>query len=110
MRLPGPTHHVLGFQHLADADRALAEFRERLGKFRLELHPDKTRRTEFGKFAEQDRKRRGAGKPEMFDFLGPATTSYRSASDWVAVGISVALIPPARNPTSGITAWSSYLG
>jgi RNA-directed DNA polymerase len=62
--------NVLGFQHLADADRFLAEFRERLGKFGLELHPDKTRRIEFGKFAEQDRKRRGAGKPEMFDFLG----------------------------------------
>jgi hypothetical protein len=36
----------------------------------LELHPDKTRRIEFGRFAEQDRKRRGEGKPEMFDFLG----------------------------------------
>jgi group II intron reverse transcriptase/maturase len=62
--------NVLGFQHLADADRFLAELRERLGKFGLELHPDKTRRIEFGKFAEQDRKRRGEGKPEMFDFLG----------------------------------------
>jgi RNA-directed DNA polymerase len=61
---------VLGFQHRADADRFLAEFRERLGKFGLELHPDKTRRIEFGKFAERDRKRRGEGKPEMFDFLG----------------------------------------
>ena len=62
--------NVLGFQHLADADRFLAELRERLGKFGLELHPDKTRRIEFGKYAEQDRKRRGEGKPEMFDFLG----------------------------------------
>jgi RNA-directed DNA polymerase len=61
---------VLGFQYRADADRFLAEFRERLRKFGLELHPDKTRRIEFGKFAEQDRKQRGEGKPEMFDFLG----------------------------------------
>ena len=62
--------NVLGFQYRAEADRFLAEFRERLGKFGLELHPDKTRRIEFGRFAEQDRKRRGEGKPETFDFLG----------------------------------------
>ncbi len=70
MRLPGATHHVLGFQYRAEADRFLAESRERLRKFGLELHPDKTHRIEFGRFAEQDRKRRGEGKPETFDFLG----------------------------------------
>src|SRR4029450_9305129 len=59
-----------GFQHQADADRFLAEFRERLRKFGLELHPDKTRRIEFGRFAELNRKQRGEGKPEAFDFLG----------------------------------------
>jgi len=62
--------NVLGFQHRADADRFLETFRERLRKFGLELHPDKTRRIEFGRFAEQDRNRRGEGKPETFDFLG----------------------------------------
>src|SRR5665213_2361734 len=62
--------NVLGFQQRADADRFLEAFRERLRKFGLELHPDKTRRIEFGRFAEQDRKRRGEGKPETFDFLG----------------------------------------
>src|SRR3954454_22715316 len=62
--------NVLGFQHLAEADRFLAEFRERLRKFGLELHPDKTRRIEFGRFAETNRKQRGEGKPETFDFLG----------------------------------------
>jgi group II intron reverse transcriptase/maturase len=62
--------NVLGFQYRAEADRFLAEFRERLAKFGLELHPDKTRRIEFGRFAEQDRKKRGEGKPETFDFLG----------------------------------------
>jgi len=61
---------ILGFQHQADADRFLENLRERLGKFGLELHPDKTRRIEFGRFAEQNRKRRGEGKPETFDFLG----------------------------------------
>jgi group II intron reverse transcriptase/maturase len=61
---------VLGFQLQAEADRFLEDFRERLGKFGLELHPDKTRRIEFGPFAELYRKRRGEGKPERFDFLG----------------------------------------
>ena len=61
---------VLGFQHQAEADRFLEDLRERLGKFGLGLHPDKTRRIEFGRFAEQNRKRRGEGKPETFDFLG----------------------------------------
>src|SRR6266566_262981 len=61
---------ISGFQHQADADRFLENLRERLGKFGLELHPDKTRRIEFGRFAEQNRKRRGEGKPETFDFLG----------------------------------------
>jgi hypothetical protein len=61
---------ILGFQHQTDADRFLENLRERLGKFGLELHPDKTRRIEFGRFAEQNRKRRGEGKPETFDFLG----------------------------------------
>ena len=61
---------ITGFQHQADADRFLANLRERLGMFGLELHPDKTRRIEFGRFAEENRKRRGEGKPETFDFLG----------------------------------------
>jgi group II intron reverse transcriptase/maturase len=61
---------VLGFQYQKDADCFLEDLRERLKKFGLELHPDKTRRIEFGRFAEQSRKKRGEGKPETFDFLG----------------------------------------
>src|SRR5882757_2823831 len=61
---------VLGFQHQAEADRFLEDLRERLKKFGLDLHSDKTRRIEFGRFAEQNRKRKGEGKPETFDFLG----------------------------------------
>jgi group II intron reverse transcriptase/maturase len=61
---------ILGFQHQADADRFLESFRERLRKFGLELHPDKTRLVEFGRFAERNREQRGEGKPETFDFLG----------------------------------------
>ena len=61
---------ILGFQYQTDADRFLENLRERLAKFGLELHPDKTRRIEFGRFAEENRKRRGEAKPETFDFLG----------------------------------------
>jgi hypothetical protein len=61
---------VLGFQYRADAERFLREWRERLQKFGLELHPGKTRLIEFGRFAARDRKRRGEGKPETFNFLG----------------------------------------
>ena len=61
---------VLGFQHRADAERFLREFQERLAKFGLELHPDKTRLIEFGRYAARDRKARGEGKPETFTFLG----------------------------------------
>jgi len=61
---------VLGFQVRSDAERFWKELAERLRKFRLELHPDKTRLLEFGPFAAENRKRRGEGKPETFDFLG----------------------------------------
>jgi group II intron reverse transcriptase/maturase len=61
---------VVGFQDRSDAERFLAELRERFAKFRLELHPDKTRVIEFGRFAARDRGRRSQGKPETFDFLG----------------------------------------
>jgi len=61
---------VVGFQHRTEAERFLKQFRERLAKFGLELHPDKTRLIEFGRFAARDRKARGEGKPETFTFLG----------------------------------------
>ena len=61
---------VLGFQNKSDAERFWKELAERFGKFRLELHPEKTRLLEFGPFAAVNRKRRGEGKPETFNFLG----------------------------------------
>ena len=61
---------VIGFQSEADAKQFRAELAERFGKFQLELHPDKTRLLEFGPFAARNRRRRGEGKPETFDFLG----------------------------------------
>lgn len=61
---------VLGFEHRADAERFLEELRERLTKFGLQLHPAKTRLIEFGRWTIADRRKRGEGKPETFDFLG----------------------------------------
>ncbi len=61
---------VVGFEYEADAKRFLNELGERFAEFGLELHPDKTRLIEFGRFAAQRRQRRGDGKPETFDFLG----------------------------------------
>jgi hypothetical protein len=61
---------VVCFQSRTDADRFLQEGRERLAKFRLELHPEKTRLLEFGRFAAQNRRDRGETTPETFNFLG----------------------------------------
>ena len=61
---------IVGFQHKVDAQRFLDEMRKRLREFALSLHPEKTRLIEFGRFAARDRKERGLGKPETFNFLG----------------------------------------
>jgi Reverse transcriptase (RNA-dependent DNA polymerase) len=61
---------VVGFQHRAEAERFLKEFRERLAKFGLEMHPEKTRLIEFGREAWANRHQEGKGKPETFQFLG----------------------------------------
>ncbi|MGH7867114.1 MAG: group II intron reverse transcriptase/maturase, partial [Candidatus Dormibacteraceae bacterium] len=61
---------VVGFQHATTARRFLADLRKRMEAFGLALHPDKTRLIEFGRFAADNRKERGLGKPETFNFLG----------------------------------------
>ena len=61
---------VVGFEHRGDARQFLSDLRERFAKFALELHPDKTRLIEFGRYAAANRKERGFGKPETFAFLG----------------------------------------
>src|SRR6516165_2899097 len=61
---------VLGFQHESDARRFLDAMRARFEEFALQLHPDKTRLIEFGRYAAANRERRGFGKPETFNFLG----------------------------------------
>jgi RNA-directed DNA polymerase len=61
---------IVGFEHEADARRFLDAMRERLREFALTLHPEKTRLIEFGRFAADNRKRRGLGQPDTFNFLG----------------------------------------
>jgi group II intron reverse transcriptase/maturase len=61
---------VVGFQHQSDAERFHQELAERFAKFKLKLHPEKTRVIEFGRLAVNNRKARGQGKPETFNFLG----------------------------------------
>jgi RNA-directed DNA polymerase len=61
---------IVGFQYPGDAKQFLSDLRERFTKFGLELHPEKTRLIEFGRFAANNRLSRGLGKPETFDFLG----------------------------------------
>jgi RNA-directed DNA polymerase len=61
---------IVGFEHEGEARRFLEALRERLKEFALSLHPEKTRLIEFGRDAEDNRRRRGLGKPETFHFLG----------------------------------------
>jgi RNA-directed DNA polymerase len=61
---------VVGFQYRHEAERFLAELRVRFAKFGLSLHPDKTRLIEFGPYADRNRRGRGQGKPDTFNFLG----------------------------------------
>ena len=72
---------VVGFRDRADADQFRAELTERMKKFHLELHPEKTRLLEFGPYAITNRQRRGEGKPETFDFLGFTHICVRKRSN-----------------------------
>jgi group II intron reverse transcriptase/maturase len=71
---------IVGFQHRDDAIRFRHELAERLRRFALELHPDKTRLIEFGRYAVRDRAARGQGRPETFDFLGFTHIASRTSS------------------------------
>jgi len=61
---------VVGLQHHDDATRLMSELEKRLATFSLTLHPEKTRLIEFGRWAQDRRRRSGKGKPEPFAFLG----------------------------------------
>ena len=72
---------VMGFQYRDDAERFFKQLSERVAYFGLEIHKEKTRLIEFGRFAEQNRQRRGEGKPETFDFLGFTHICAKRRSD-----------------------------
>ena len=61
---------VVGFEKRDEAEPFQEALRQRLAKFGLELHPEKTRLIEFGRFAKERRRKRGLGKPKSFNFLG----------------------------------------
>ena len=71
---------IVGFQHKDEAERFLAELRERFAKFGLELHPEKTRLIEFGPWATKNRAAKGLGKPETFEFLGFTHICHKTRS------------------------------
>ncbi|MBV8967586.1 MAG: group II intron reverse transcriptase/maturase [Verrucomicrobia bacterium] len=70
---------VIVFEHEGEARRFMADMRQRMEKFALSLHPEKTRLIEFGRYAAERRARRGLGKPETFNFLGFTHISGRSS-------------------------------
>jgi group II intron reverse transcriptase/maturase len=73
---------IVGFEHEEDARRFLVELHQRLAKFGLQLHPDKTRLIEFGRHAARQRRARGLGKPDTFDFLGFTHICATSRTGW----------------------------
>lgn len=76
---------VVGFQYEEDGKRFLEELRERMARFNLRLHPDKTRLIEFGRYAGMHRKGRGEGKPETFGFLGFTHICSTTRRGWFCV-------------------------
>jgi RNA-directed DNA polymerase len=80
---------VMGFQYEGDARRFLAAMRTRLAKFKLELHPDKTRLIRFGRYAAQHCRERGTRKPETFDFLGFTHCCGQSSRGFLIVRLTI---------------------
>jgi RNA-directed DNA polymerase len=73
---------VVGFEHRDDAERFQDDLRARLAEFALELNAEKTRLIEFGRFAAQNRQKRGLGKPETFTFLGFTHICAKNRHGW----------------------------
>jgi group II intron reverse transcriptase/maturase len=76
---------VVGFEHREEAERFLAELRERFAKFGLTLHPDKTRLIAFGRKAAGDWRNRGGPKPGTFNFLGFTHSCGKTRKGWFSV-------------------------
>lgn len=76
---------VTCFQYKDDAEQFYEHLIRRMRHFGLEIEENKTRLIEFGRFAERDRKERGEGKPETFDFLGFTHYCSKSRGGWYRV-------------------------
>jgi group II intron reverse transcriptase/maturase len=76
---------VMGFQYKADAERLIRELKGRFARFGLELHPEKTRLIEFGRFAAKSREQRRQDKPGTFDFLGFTHICGKTRKGWFTV-------------------------
>ncbi len=97
---------ILGFQKSSDAQLLHCELTQRLKQFGLKLHPKKTRLIEFGRFAKQNRKARGQGKPESFDFLGFTHLCAERRSDG---GFTVRRITIAKRVKASLAALKQWL-
>jgi len=69
--------YIVGFEHERDAQQFLADLRDRLAKFGLELASEKTRLIEFGRYAARRRQTRGLGRPETLGRAGARCRRYR---------------------------------
>lgn len=76
---------VLGFQHRHEAERFLRDMKQRMSRFGLRLHSDKTRLVEFGRYAVSNREKRGLGKPSTFNFLGFNHQCGRTRKGWFTI-------------------------
>src|SRR5438105_14267450 len=71
----------MGFESAGDARRIMADLKERLAKFGLLLHEDKTRLIAFGRLPAMARQQRGERRPETFALLG-----FTHDCGWTRVG------------------------
>ncbi len=76
---------VACFQNKQEAERFYELLKSRMAFFGLEMEESKTRLIEFGRYATEDRRRRGEGKPETFTFLGFTHYCSTSREGWFRV-------------------------
>jgi hypothetical protein len=60
----------MGFQSCQDAEQMLTDLQQRLAKFHLTLHEQKTRLFAFGRWPSLSREQQGRRRCETFAFLG----------------------------------------
>ncbi len=81
--------------------RLLAELHERLAKFGLELHPEKTRLIPFGRKVGNRWRHRGGSKPQAFNFLRLSACMPNEAEGGVfraAADAAAAIAGEAQSP------------